>query len=143
MTDELSRALAIYNQANAAMDCCLAVEGHLKVAQGLGIWDIFGGGFVASMLKRSKMQDASSRIRELKIELSRLKNLFDVDTSTFFLDTDLEFNDLAVAFDVIFDNIFSDLSAQKRISDALYQVRELKAKLERLIGELENRYTFN
>ena len=38
------------------------------------------------------------------------------------------------------DNIFTDISVQNKINDALNSIEEVKIKVERVMNELERRY---
>ena len=45
-----------------------------------------------------------------------------------------------MTFDLFFDNIFTDISVQNKINDALNSIEELKTKVECIINELQRRY---
>ncbi len=45
-----------------------------------------------------------------------------------------------MTLDLFFDNIFTDISVQNKINDALNSIGELKTKVERIINELQRRY---
>lgn len=42
-------------------------ERYLDSAGGWGLWDMFGGGFLSSMIKHSKMDDAQRSMEKLNM----------------------------------------------------------------------------
>ena len=52
---EIQEAIVAGQRALTALN---DVEGSLKTAQGMGIWDILGGGFISGMLKHSNLDKA-------------------------------------------------------------------------------------
>ena len=63
---EIREAIEAGNRALEALDEAM---GHLKTARGLGVWDMLGGGFLSSLLKHSKMDDAQQAMQYAQQEL--------------------------------------------------------------------------
>lgn len=75
---------------------------NLNSAQNWGIYDMMGGDFIATMAKRSKMDDASKSINSIKVMLNRynaeLKDLSDE------INVNLNLDSMSGIFDYLFDN---------------------------------------
>ena len=109
----------------------------LSSAQGLGIWDMLGGGIFASMLKRGKMGDArvyldnaKRAIEDFKDELDDIDMEFDIDMGGFM--------DVA---DVWFDNAFVDFMVQSNINDtkrnvenAIHAIKRIREDIDQMIN---------
>ena len=99
-----------------ALECLEEAKRHLNSARNWGIFDIVGGGLVATLVKRQKMSNAREYMKKTRSALRVLKDeLKDVDD---ILNIDLKTDDFLSFSDYFFDNIFSDLIVQDKINDA-------------------------
>ena len=129
---EIKEALEVCNEAlNDLKDA----NKLLKSARNWGIFDIFGGGLIATFVKRNKMDKARNcaekagvSLRKLKKEIREISSRVDLDLN---MDVFLSFSDYF--FEGLF---FADLQVQNRINNARYKVentmetvRQIKMKL--------------
>lgn len=113
-----------------AQDC-------LKSAKNWGLWDMFGGGFISSMIKHSKMNDASSYIEDARNDLRVFqRELRDVNTN---LEIGLNIGDFLTFADFFFDGIIADYMVQSKINNARNQVDEAIERVESLLVKLGSR----
>lgn len=108
----------------------------LSSASNWGIFDMLGGGFLASIVKRSKMDDAQGQIYMAQDSVKSLrKELADIgQTLDFSLDTD----GVLSALDIFCDNLFVDWAVQDQISSALSKVNTAITSVTTLKRELED-----
>lgn len=112
-------------EAIAAADDALAhlsdAEKYLESAGGWGLADMVGGGFLVTMMKRSKMKDAQTELERARIAVRRFaQELRDVDA---IVDVDLETEGFLDFADYFFDGFLADVMVQSKINKAAKQVR--------------------
>lgn len=111
-----------------------SAQQELNSARNWGIYDMFGGGFLSSMIKRSKMQNAKSYMEQARFDLrSFSKELQDVDRMT---DLNIDTNDFLSFADWFFDGFMVDLMVQSRIKRAAEQVNEAIQRVEYVLARL-------
>lgn len=115
-----------------ALDSLIEAQNQLRKARNWGIYDILGGGFLSSMIKHSKIDNARSCIERAKYDLDVFnRELQDVSGSI-----NVDIGGLLTFFDVM-DNFFADLLVQSRISDASRQVEQAIYKVEDILRRLK------
>ncbi len=121
-----------------ALDYLYAAQEHLHSARNWGIFDIFGGGIIATLAKRRKMDKALRYMNDARDSLLRLKSeLLDVDEMT---DLHLDMDDLVSFSDYFFDGfLFSDVMVQNRINDARSKLNDTIECVEDIRDELKTR----
>lgn len=138
--DEILEAI---EAADEALYCLDQARKQLLSARNWGIFDIFGGGMLATFIKRSKMSEAKAYAKDARESLLKLKDeLDDIDDV---IEFDLDMDDFLSFADYFFDSsFFSDLMVQGRINnarskilEAIDNVRQIKEELEE---ELRNLY---
>lgn len=106
----------------------------LKSAGNWGWFDILGGGFVSTMVKHSKMEDAQRFMERAKIDLKSFqKELKDIHVP---LDLKMEVGGFLTFADFFFDGVVADYLVQSKISDAKEQVSNAISRVERIMLEL-------
>lgn len=111
-------------------------QAQLNSARNWGIFDMFGGGFFSSMIKRSKMDDAGQCMERAKQDLMRLqKELRDIQVP---MDLKLEVSEFLSFADIFFDNIFVDYMVQSKIAEARAQVDDAVFRVESILMDLKN-----
>lgn len=122
----------------AARDLLLHAQQLLGSAQSWSTWDTFGGGGMFSdMMKYDKLDQVSAVLRQVDQALDRFsRELADVGMQAV---RGVEIDGLTRAFDVFFDNFFSDLAVRRRIQDAGARVNEAVGAVERVLQRLESR----
>lgn len=108
---------------------------RLVSARGWGIWDMIGGGLVSSMVKHSKINEASSYLDRAKMDLKVFqKELKDIPD---FSDLGIDIGGFLSFADVFLDGFFADYLVQRKIDDARRQVEQGIRKVESLLGQLK------
>ncbi len=131
ITDERQEAI---EAGNKALDSLYIARDYLDKAKSWGIYDIFAGGFISSMIKHNRMKDAKLYIEDAKRDLmvfqKELRDLRDINN------IDLETDDFLGFADVLFDNIFTDIFMQRRIDEALRKVEKTIWEVEYILRNL-------
>ena len=120
---------------NRALDALDEAMGHLKTARGLGVWDMLGGGFLSSLLKHSKMDDAQQAMQYAQQELQDFsRELADVQM---YADIQLRFDSFTRFFDTFCDNFFVDWMVQSQILQAQDRVEEARQRVWEAVQQLQ------
>lgn len=118
------------------LDKIQEAQNHLEKAEGWGVWDMFGGGFISSMAKRSHITEAKKDLHALSISLQDLADeLGDVDLQVPEGPSNTDYDDMV---DVFFDNIFTDIRVQDEIKGALVDLMDLKDQVLALEEQLQD-----
>lgn len=129
--NELERKQAV-DAGERALQSLNAARTALHGARNWGIADMLGGGFLSTMLKRSRMQEANAALEQAGRDLEQFRDeLEDVDIH-------LATGDFLGFADYFFDGLIFDVMAQQRIGDAAAQVEHLTEQVERLLARLIN-----
>ena len=120
----------------AAQRALEEMGGDLNGAENWGVWDMVGGGIMATFAKHGCLDDAQDAAYEARRALSRFRTeLADVSSEQV---PDVELGDFAVFADYFFDGLFADLFVQSRIREAQEQVEAVTQRVERLIVRLRD-----
>ena len=116
---ELAEAIEAADETIDLLDQAYA---SMNSARNWGFFDMVGGGFFSTMVKREKMRDGRYFMNEAKKSLRKLRNeLDDVDDLP---DLDLNMDDFLSFADIFFDGFFADWMVQGRINDAREKIDE-------------------
>lgn len=110
------------------------VLNNLDSAEGLGTWDMFGGGLLVDLAKHSHLDEAQAGIESLQSQLRSFKTeLADVT-----VDAEAQVNvDGFLRFaDYFFDGIFADWAVMNEINNAQEQVLQTKYQIESILSKL-------
>lgn len=120
---------------NRALHSLREAQTNLDSARNWGLWDMFGGGTITSLIKSSRMDRAKQNMEQAKYDLrSFSKELNDVSMVS---NLNIETGDVLSFADWFFDNFFVDWMVQDRINKARDQVRDAIWKVENVMRELE------
>ena len=129
--DELEEAK---QAGQKALDSLYAALRQIDGAKTAGIIDIFSDSFLVGLFKHHKMHEVSSCLKQAQRDLEVFKReLTDVYS---FDDTNLRTDDFVGLTDLFFDNIFSDLAVQRRISDAKKDIEAMIDRVEDILARL-------
>ncbi|MGD6965378.1 hypothetical protein ACQCVP_02970 [Rossellomorea vietnamensis] len=107
----------------------------LESAGNWGMVDMVGGGLISSAAKRSKMDEAQRKLHEAQRYLKKLeKELADLNMESA---QTLETSGFLNMTDLFFDNFFSDMMVQDKISRTVAGVGETRRELRSLSAKLE------
>ncbi|MBE6887844.1 MAG: hypothetical protein E7484_05445 [Ruminococcaceae bacterium] len=108
---------------NAAYTKAQEVSKELSKADNWALFDIFGGGLIADMVKYDHMDKANILVNEMYSHMAAFKTeLRDIDMS---VRVDTSVDGLLMAADYFFDNIFTDAAVQNKIQNAKGQVNNI------------------
>lgn len=112
------------------------VVGALESAHGWGMWDMFGGGLLATAAKHSRMDDAKEHVYQAQQALSRFsRELRDVQAA---IDVSIDVGGLARFADYFFDGLIVDWVVQSRINDSLQRSRESESQVTAAVQALSH-----
>lgn len=122
--------------AEDALQHLYQAKKYLKKASNWGIFDIFAGGFITSMIKHNHIDNAQDEIQYAKVALENLsRELQDVDD---YIKVDIEIDTFVKLTDYFLDNFISDLVVQSKITSASKQVDEAIYETENVLNVLKN-----
>lgn len=122
------------NAGYVASEVLEKVEENLKSAKNWGIYDLVGGDFFGAMMKHSRIDEAQRLLQESIYKLNAFeKELKDVQG--FHLDL-INLSTWDYTFDILFDNIFTDISIQSKISQSLHQIQQALHQVETTLQQL-------
>ena len=136
---EINEALTVGQELLDEIELAL---NSFESAKNWGTLDILGGDFLSSIAKHSKIEDATENLHKVSYLIESFnKELRDVYVNTEVLDVNI--SSFTKTFDIFFDNIFSDISVQNEINGGIERVVNLKAKINNVMNNLEERKRVN
>ena len=119
---------------NKALRSLRKAQENLSSAKNWGIFDMLGGGFISTMVKHSKVDQAKENMEQAKYDLrSFSKELNDVNIAC---NLNIETGDFLSFADWFFDGIIVDWMMQDRINQASQQVEEAIRRVEDILRQL-------
>ncbi len=114
--------LEAVNAGKQALQSLYAAREKLGSARNWGIYDMLGGGLISTMIKHSKMEDASGLMEQAKRDLHIFqRELRDIQVS---FDLRMEISSFLSFADFFFDGLVADYLVQSRIAEAREQVQD-------------------
>lgn len=121
-----------------ALDSLRSAQKALGSAKNWGLFDLLGGGFVAGMVKRGRMKDASRFMEEARRDLRIFETeLRDVEIAS---GLNIETDDFLAFADFFFDGAVADFLMQTRIAETKEKVDEAIDRVTFLLATLQERY---
>lgn len=134
MRKEMAEAIQAGERALSSLK---AAQGQLNSAKNWGYFDMFGGGMISSMIKHSKMNDASRCMESAKRDLQIFqRELRDVNVP---MDLRMEVGSFLSFADFFFDGFVADYLVQSKISEAREQVDDAIYMVENILKNLKQR----
>ncbi len=139
---EVDEALQAGQAAQAGLE---TAKEALLSAEGWGVWDLLGGGLLASAVKHSRLDDARLAASQAQVLLDRFQRELE-DLGPDHAELVLEIKSFERFIDVFFDNQISDWIIQTRISDSvsnvmafLGRVKQIQSRLQAQKDEIQSR----
>ena len=133
---EIDEAIVAGKRAITALD---RAESALSGARSFGIWDMFGGGFLSTMMKHGRMDDAQREIEQARACLRRFSREVADVSGVEALDIDV--GGFLQFADYFFDGFVADWMVQskigkgrKQVQQAIHQVERIRNKLWSMLG---------
>ena len=120
---------------NRALQSLRAAQDNLNSAKNWGMWDMFGGGFLSTMMKHGKMDQAKQNMEQAKYDLRAFSRELQDVHMMFHLD--IETGDFLSFADWFFDGFVVDWMVQDRIRQASRQVAEAIRRVEEILWQLQ------
>ena len=143
-SERLAGVNSQFNEVREAKEVGEALIGHLKLvyshlksSSNWGTWDMFGGGFLVTMAKRSSMDKAKEAMQDAQHLLHSFnKELGDISKEQY----NFRFEGGLTSFaDYFFDGLIVDWLVQSSINKAFNITQELFTKVEDTCMDLEAR----
>ena len=133
MCREIDEAVRAGRQAAFDLD---SAGGKLESAGNWGVYDMLGGGMLATAIKHSRMDEARDLMYQAQCALSRFRSeLADVKVQA---DLGLEVGAFETFGDYFFDGLLFDWMVQSKIRDSQDSVNETRSRVEAALGKLED-----
>lgn len=124
----------VIDAGNRALKSLRNAQDNLNSAKNWGLWDRFGGGFISTMAKHSKMDRAKQNMEQARYDLRNFgRELNDVNIACHL---DIETGDFLSFDDWFFDGFVVDWMVQDRINQASRQVAEAIRRVEGILRQL-------
>lgn len=120
-----------------ASSALVSVVGALSCAGAWGVWDMLGGGILATAVKHSRVDDARGHAVLAHSALSRFRReLADVSLDE---EVSIEIGSFATFADYFFDGLIADWIVQSRIRDSEQHASLALAKVNDVLDRLDGR----
>ncbi len=114
-----------------------AVVKSLDSAAGWGVWDMLGGGMLATMAKHSNMDTAKQHAHEAQQAFRVFaRELQDVQMQ---LELDIQVDGFLHFADYFFDGLIADWTVQSKINNSLDAAKKQRDQVERVLAGLRSR----
>lgn len=130
---EIQEAITAHEQAASSL---MLTMGQLDNADSWATWDVWGGGgLLTDMIKYEEIDTAKVEMERLSAHLKILsRELSDIDSMANL--AIFELDEMTVAFDIWFDNFFTDYSVREEIRSQISSLENLGQKLSLLKTQL-------
>jgi hypothetical protein len=137
---ELKEITEAQRAATSAAEALAEVDSKLGSAGSWSTYDtFFGGGLIGSAIKHSRLDDAAEAAARADRCLALLRTeLADVGAADMAA-PQLGITELTRFVDIVFDNIFTDLSVRSRIQDAQWSVDRCRRLVAQIRSNLDRR----
>lgn len=113
-------------------------EDLLNSAGNWGVFDMLGGGIIATAVKHSKVDDARSIIQHIQMMLHRFNNEL-ADVKVLSVSAEINFSGFEKFADYFFDNLITDWMVQSKIKNSLNSVISLRNEITGIINKLDDK----
>lgn len=133
---EITEAIAAGKGVTSGLE---QVISSLESAGDWGLWDMFGGGILSTVIKHSRIDEARAGVDDVQARMSRFnRELADVQRQ---VDIQIDIGELASFADFFFDGLITDWIVQSRIEDSLGRSKQAKDIVARAVHGLEELQT--
>ena len=134
LIDKNNEIREAYGAGKRLLEEVVSAKEELEGAKKWGTFDIIGGDAMSSIAKQSKIRKANIKFERVSQLISEFnKELGDIKLNS------LEFSNVTFALDVFFDNIFTDISVQRRINESIDEIENLENKIKEILYVLQDK----
>lgn len=101
---------------------------ELDSAKNWGLFDMLGGGFITSIVKKGHLHDFEEELKLAKKEAELLTD--ELDDLGQNMNINLDIGQFLIFTDIFFDNIFSDFLVQDKIDKAYKSIKKVILEIE-------------
>lgn len=128
---ELEEALSV---GNRLFSCLSNVVESLDSAKGYGVWDMVGGGIIATAGKHSHLDTAQSTLEDAKELMKKFKKeLSDIQVT---LDSQVNIEGFSQFADFFFDGFLVDWFVQSKINRSIERISDARQQILKVLGQL-------
>lgn len=128
---ELEEALSV---GNRLFSCLSNVLESLDSAKGYGVWDMVGGGIIATAGKHSHLDTAQSTLEDAKELMKKFKKeLSDIQVT---LDSQVNIEGFSQFADFFFDGFLVDWFVQSKINRSIERISDARQQILKVLGQL-------
>lgn len=121
----------------AALRAANDVVNSLKHAEGLGFFDVLGGGFLTDMAKHETLDEAQKNVEQMQLYLQKFnKELTDV---AFRADLQVSVDRLLKFADTFFDGLLTDMAVLENIQQSRTRVDQTRDNILGILRQLQTR----
>lgn len=138
--DQISKELIevdeAYNAGEIVLQELSEAQRAFDSAANWGIFDMVGGGLLATMAKHNKINEGKRILNKVSRSLSDFnRELKDVD-QTKFIDMNINISDFLTFADYFFDGIFADFTVQSKINNVKSKISSGFSEIHRINSKL-------
>lgn len=130
MDYERERQEAIY-AGRCALESLREARNEISKAKNWGLLDILGGGFVSTLMKHSKVNNAKSCMERARYDLRR----FNSELRDLHLDVNMEIGDILTFFDFM-DSFLADILVQSRLNNAANEIDRAIRRVQNILNSI-------
>ena len=131
VVQELEEALSV---GNRLFSCLSNVLESLDSAKGYGVWDMVGGGIIATAGKHSHLDTAQSMLEDAKELMKKFKKeLSDIQVT---LDSQVNIEGFSQFADFFFDGFLVDWFVQSKINRSIERISDARQQILKVLGQL-------
>lgn len=120
---------------NRALNSLYAAKNELDRARGWGMADMFGGGFLTTFVKHSKMDNAQRYVEQAKYDLQTFSR--ELNDVSMHMNINVGSSDFLSFADYFWDGLFADMMVQDKINRARAQVNDAILQVEAILRQLQ------
>lgn len=133
---EINEALP---EGKRALEIVRTMYNNLSSAEQWGIWDMVGGGIIASAVKYDNLDQAQRYAEKLQSQLQKFQaELTDITIRN---RCNLQIDEFTRFADYFFDGLFMDWTVQGKINNSQTQVKQTESEIESAIDHLNTLLT--
>lgn len=111
-------------------------ESDLKNARTWGIFDLFGGETITSLVKHRNIKKAEKHLKNIEDEISLLQT--ELKQVSIPVNTNIQTGLINKFMDIVVDHPLSDLYTQSKIKNGLSNIKSIRKVLEELESQLNS-----
>lgn len=126
----------LLDSAEQALRSLYIARDKIADAKAIGVWDMLGGGIFSSLLKHKRIEEVDDCLAAAEENLRLLLGKLEAWPEDIYLRDDV--GDGLKFVDIAFDNVFTDIIVQDKITKAQRQIEEIICQVQNLVAVLKD-----